>query len=766
MAGEHEECRIRFDVAGIVQGVGFRPFVHAQATRLGLSGYVRNDSHGVVVEVQGSVAGVGQFRAALMQDPPPLAVIDRISELAVEPTDDRAGFHILHSEHAGVASAVIAPDVATCDDCLAEMWDPGDRRYLYPFINCTNCGPRFTISTAIPYDRPKTTMAPFEMCSQCRAEYTDPTDRRFHAQPVACPDCGPQLRLLDSRLSPRGGDPIEETARLILGSAVVAVKGLGGYHLACLASREPAVRNLRQRKAREEKPLALMAADLDQVRALVELSAEHEQLLVSRRRPIVLMDRRSGAAVAPSVAPGNRYLGVMLPYTPLHHLLLEAVGEPVVLTSGNLSDEPIAYRDEHAFEGLGRIADAFLTHNRDIHMRCDDSVVRLAPASGGTAGEQMIRRARGYAPEPITVTPAFQQPILAAGPELKHTFCIGSGRRAILSHHIGDLENWEAMSSFLESVEHYQRVFEVRPRVVAYDLHPEYLVTKWAKDLPDVRLIGVQHHHAHIASCLADNRRDEPVVGLALDGTGYGEDGTLWGCEVLVGDLAGYERYTHLRTMPLPGGAAAIKEPWRMAAVYLEAAFGASAADLELDFVRRTAHRWKPILQMARSGLNAPQSSSAGRLFDAAACLLGERDRVSYEGQAAIELEQAADPSVTAAYPCPVAGGVIDGPELIGALAEDLAAGCEVAEAAARFHNGFAWALVEVAVRAAQDAGLGVVALSGGTFQNQLLSRRVVAELTDRGLEVLTHQRVPANDGGISLGQAAVANKRLAEEAS
>ncbi|MBW3591701.1 MAG: carbamoyltransferase HypF [Actinobacteria bacterium] len=759
---EGAECRVRFEVAGIVHGVGFRPFVHGHAARLGLGGFVRNDSNGVVVEVQGSLAGVGEFRAELTQRPPPLAVIDQVVELSMEPAGERGVFRILHSEHVG-AGAMISPDVATCDECLAEMWDPANRRYRYAFTNCTNCGPRFTISTGIPYDRFKTTMAAFEMCARCRAEYEDPLDRRFHAQPVACPACGPHLRLLDANLLPAAGDAVEQTASLLLASAVVAVKGLGGYHLACLASSEEAVRNLRGRKAREEKPLAVMVADLDQAAAVVHLTAEHGQLLTSRRRPIVLMDRLPRARVAPSVAPANRHLGVMLPYTPLHHLLLEAVGEPLVMTSGNLSDEPIAYRDEDAFTSLDRIADAYLTHNRDIHMRCDDSVVRLAPGPKDRR-KQMIRRARGYAPEPIGVTPAFKEPILAAGPELKHTFCIGSGARAILSHHIGDLENWEAMSSFVQSVEHYQQVFEVRPKVVAYDLHPEYLATKWAMSQEGVRLIGVQHHHAHIASCLVDNRRDERVVGLALDGTGYGDDGTLWGCEVLVCDLSGYERYGHLKTVALPGGAAAVREPWRMAALYLQAAFGSDAYALDLSFVHRTADRWKPILHMARTGLNSPISSSAGRLFDAASCLLVQRDRVSYEGQAAIELEQLADPGVDDAYPCTVTDGRLDGTELISAMVADVVKGAPGTEAAAKFHNGFAAALVEVAERAARDAGVRVVALSGGTFQNQLLTAQVLRGLSERSLEVLTHSRVPANDGGISLGQAAVANRVLTEQ--
>ena len=752
--------RSQFRVQGIVQGVGFRPFVFNLANRLGLVGFVLNDSSGVLIEVEGNRVAVGEFGSTLASSPPPLAVIDKLEELELAPTGADAVFTILHSEHTGAATALISPDFATCDDCLREMDDPDDRRYRYAFTNCTNCGPRFTISKGIPYDRPNTTMAPFEMCGPCRQEYENPADRRFHAQPIACPACGPHLTLLDRSLNQIPGDPVSEAARLLRSGSILAVKGLGGYHLACLASDQTAVANLRTRKAREEKPFAVMAAGLDEVAALASCGPEQRDLLLSPRRPIVLLDRLPGAPVAEAVAPHNRYLGVMLPYTPLHHLLLREVGEPIVCTSGNISDEPIAYRDGDALSGLDHIADAFLTHNREIHMRCDDSVMRVVSGRDGPQ-VQAMRRARGYAPEPIPVSPVFRAPILAAGPELKHTFCIGSGGRAIVSHHLGDLENFETMTSFLEGVEHYQRVFEVRPKIVAHDLHPEYLVTKWAKALEGVRLVGVQHHHAHIASCLADNLRSDRVVGLALDGTGYGEDGNLWGCEVLVGDLAGYERFAHLAYLPLPGGGAAIREPWRMGAVYLNAAFGDAAAELDIDFVHRTGAKWKPILRMAANGLNSPLTSSAGRLFDAASALVGLADRVRYEGQAAIELEQIADPATTRSYPCGLDGDRINGVDLMAALAEDLVAGVPVPEIAAAFHNGLAAVLIEVARMAAEAKGLTTVALSGGTFQNRLLAGRVERGLQEAGLEVLTHHRVPPNDGGISLGQAVIANARL-----
>lgn len=752
--------RKRFLVQGIVQGVGFRPFVYGLATRLRLSGSVLNDSSGVTIEVEGISQAVDEFRKALADHPPPLAVIISLVEEAREALGESGKFEILHSEHGGRTSALISADTATCDDCLREMWDPADRRYRYAFTNCTNCGPRFTISRSIPYDRPNTTMASFQMCPDCTAEYLDPADRRFHAQPIACPICGPQLRLLDGSAEPEPGDPVRQAVQMINAGKILAIKGLGGYHLSCAAFDEAAVLKLRQRKAREEKPFAVMVASLGDARELAEISPEEAEILASRQRPIVLLRRLDGTALAEQVAPRNRHLGIMLPYTPLHHLLLAQVDAPIVLTSGNLSDEPIAYRDHDAFITMDSIADGYLTHNRDIHMRCDDSVIRVFSGPHGSK-EQPMRRSRGYAPQPVPVRPSFGEPVLGAGPELKHTFCIGVEDRAILSHHIGDLENYEAMMSFLEGVEHYQRVFEVRPRVVAYDLHPEYLVTKWARGLQDVLLVGVQHHHAHIASCLADNNRTERVVGLALDGTGYGEDGNLWGCEVLVCDLAGYRRFTHLKYVPLPGGAAAVREPWRMAAVYLQAAFGDNLP-ANLEIVERNRARWGPILQMAARSINSPLCSSAGRLFDAAAALIGMRDAVKYEGQAAIELEQVADPGFMGSYPCSISDGQINGAELISALAQDLSNGTPVPEAAAAFHNGLADVMVQAAREAAKSESLNTVALSGGTFQNRLLVERVTSGLETAGLEVLTHSRVPANDGGISLGQAVIANARLA----
>jgi hydrogenase maturation protein HypF len=743
-------------VEGIVQGVGFRPFVYAAATRLGLAGWVGNDVDGVLVEVEGPAAGVQQFLGLLETQAPPLARVDRVKTTPLSP-NGAAGFAIVASDPAGHRRALISADSATCGDCLAELADPGDRRFGYPFINCTNCGPRFTIVTGVPYDRPLTTMAPFRMCGACQAEYDDPANRRFHAQPVCCPACGPRLRLLGGTGTEVPGDPVAQAARLLAAGQVVAVKGLGGYHLAVDAGSEAAASALRARKHREDKPFAVMAADVAAARELCEVDEAGAALLASTRRPVVLLPRRPGAPVAGPVAPGNRQLGVMLPYTPLHHLLLREAGRPLVLTSGNVSDEPIAYQDGDALARLAGIADSFLTHDRAIHVRADDSVVR--PLRGGAA---LLRRSRGYAPEPVAVAARFPRPVLACGAELKNTFCLGTEDRAFISHHIGDLENAETLRSFTEGIDHFRRLFGIEPQVVAYDLHPEYLSTKYALELDGVDLVGVQHHHAHIASCLADNREAGPVIGVAFDGTGFGGDGTVWGGEFLLADLAGFERAGHLEPVPMPGGAAAIRQPWRMAAAYLDAAYG-GAVPPGLAVAERNAGWWREVVAMARRGVNAPATSSAGRLFDAVAALAGVRDTINYEGQAAIELEQRADPAERGSYPVSVTGGNplrVRGADLVRAAAEDLLGGAAPGAVAARFHRGVAAAISRVCLLLREDSGLGTVALSGGVFQNLLLLGQVVDLLEKEGFRVLTHARVPPGDGGISLGQAMVAAAR------
>ncbi len=759
-----ERVRTAVRIEGVVQGVGFRPFVYGLATSLGLAGLVGNDVDGVFAEVEGDEDAVGKFLVLLRQQAPPLARIQRVSTSSVPPTG-ASGFEITASRPGGQRRALVSADSTTCADCLRELADPADRRYRYPFINCTNCGPRFTIIRDVPYDRPLTTMSGFAMCAQCAAEYDDPGDRRFHAQPVCCPACGPRLALTDAAgtgLPGSAADPVAAAADLVRAGLLLAVKGLGGYHLAVDAGNEAAAAALRARKHREDKPFAVMVPDVAAARRLCALDETAERLLVSARRPIVLVPRLSAAAdlVAPSVAPGNSQLGLMLPYTPLHHLLLERAGRPIVATSGNVSDEPIAFRDADALDRLRGIADAFLLHDRAIFIRTDDSVVR---ATGGR--EAVLRRSRGYVPEPLRVRRAVPRPLLACGAELKSTFCLAKEDLAFVSHHIGDLENAETLFSFTTGIEHFRRLFDIDPELIAHDLHPDYLSTKYAADLADLigaDLTGVQHHHAHIASCLADNDADGPVIGVAFDGTGYGTDGTIWGGEFLVADLAGFERAGCLEPVPMPGGAAAIRQPWRMAASYLAAAYPEGVPD-SLAVRQRNEQRWPTVTTMAQRGVNSPYTSSAGRLFDAVAALLGVRDDIHYEGQAAIELEQLANPDEAAGYPAAVTGAGpvrVRGADLIRAAADDVAAGTDRRVIAGRFHNGVAACIVTVCTKLRDIHGLKVVALSGGVFQNMLLSAAVVSRLEAAKFRVLTHSRVPCNDGGISLGQAAIAGAR------
>ncbi len=867
-----ERARSRIRVEGIVQGVGFRPFVHALATRYGLAGVVGNDAAGVFIEAEGPPGAVSALVEAVREHPPVLAVVERVSVTPVPPTGAR-GFQIVPSVPGmaggasgvggpgmagmvggpgmagGVRQALVSSDTATCDDCLRELFDPADRRYRYPFVNCTNCGPRFTIVTAVPYDRENTTMAGFAMCEACVREYGDPADRRFHAQPVCCPECGPAVALHAADGSRFPGDPIHVAAALLASGAILAIKGLGGYHLAVDAANETAVAALRARKHREDKPFAVMAPDLPAVRRVCEVDDIAADLLTSPRGPIVLLPRLpfdpgapptapkagsasapsdgnsmtpsvalvevagvpsmpaevvavgdpvapSGAVVAPSVALGSRFLGVMLPYTPLHHLLARELGRPYVLTSGNVSDEPIAYRDDDAWRRLPLVADAFLCHDRPIHTRTDDSVVQIFQGAA-----LPVRRSRGYAPEPIALPLEFPVPVLACGAELKSTFCLGKGRYAFLSPHIGDLENYETLRSFTTGIAQFRQLFDVEPGLVVHDLHPEYLSTKYALDLAErdgVGLLGVQHHHAHIASCLADNGEAGPVIGVAFDGTGYGPDGTIWGGELLVADLVGFDRAGHLEQVPMPGGATTIRQPWRMAAAYLHAAYG-SLPPADLDVVRRNTSQWTAVSallatstpntatngttgaphldnsaprqegsaprqegsapRLERSGL-VPVTSSAGRLFDAVSALVGIRDVVTYEGQAAIELEQQADRETADGYPVILSGTspvVIRGTDLVLAVVDDLRRGVPTAVIAARFHHGLAQAIVAAVRRIADVTGLDVVALSGGVFGNLLLLEGVVGGLRRHGFRVLLHRRVPCNDGGISLGQATVA---------
>jgi hydrogenase maturation protein HypF len=731
---------------GTVQGVGFRPYVYRLANELQLGGWVLNDAHGVLLEVEGESERVATFLARLGPDAPPLAVIERVESCRVEARGEGA-FSIRESPRDEQADAPVTPDCATCADCLRELFDPADRRHRYPFINCTNCGPRFTIVRGIPYDRPYTTMAGFDMCEACQAEYDDPRDRRFHAQPNACPVCGPSVALIGSEAT---GDPVRVAAQALLAGAIVAVKGIGGFHIACRADDQRAVAALRSRKHREDKPFALMCRSVDDAAALVALDTPERESLESVARPIVLAPRLPGAAVASSVAPGAPELGVMLPYSPLHHLLLADAGCTLVMTSGNVSDEPIAFGDTDARERLSPIADLLLVHDRPIETRTDDSVVRVA-----TGRRLTLRRSRGYVPASVALPGGTPRPLLACGAELKNTFCVAKGDRAWVSHHIGDLENYETLRSFIEGIAHFEKLFAVAPEVVVHDLHPEYLSTKYALERDGVELIGVQHHHAHLAACLAEHGVAGPAVGAIYDGTGYGLDGTVWGGELLVGDVADFRRAGSLRAVRLPGGERAIREPWRMALSWLRAA-GVETAPLV------AADRWELIERMLETGLRSPPTSSIGRLFDAVAALCGIRaEAVNYEGQAAIELEAACDPLERGAYEFPVVDLALDARPVIGAVVADLRAGAPVPVVAARFHNAVAHATVSACARAASEAGTEVVVLSGGVFANRRLLEATFNGLAAAGLRVLVPERLPPGDGGISYGQAAVAAARI-----
>ncbi len=787
--------RRRIIIQGIVQGVGFRPFVYGQALQRELAGFVLNDSSGVTIEVEGTTGALDDFQRALHEEAPPLARIDSVSSEVLAPLHESA-FIIAHSEAGAERHALISSDTATCDDCLRELFDPLDRRYGYPFINCTNCGPRFTIVQDVPYDRNKTTMRVFPMCPACQAEYDDPLNRRFHAQPNACPVCGPYVRLipwanLHDRPLAEGANPITTAAQWLASGAILAIKGLGGYHLACDALNVEAVQRLRQQKHREAKPFALMVPNIETARWLCQVNDAEAALLQSRRRPIVLLNSHASNPVAPGVAPAYNTLGVMLPYTPLHHLLLHAFaaiepGRPLltdrltegrsasfvagldlgravlVMTSGNLSEEPIAYQDEDAWERLASIADGMLAHNRDIHMRCDDPVLRIT-----AGGEQFFRRSRGYAPEPVPLAFDLPVPLLACGGHLKNTFCLGKGRQAFVSHHIGDLENLETLTSFREGIEHFERLFDIYPQALAYDLHPEYLATKYALDweaggVDTPKKIGVQHHHAHIASVLAEHGLQGPVIGVAADGTGYGSDGAVWGCEIMAADLLNFERLAHLSYVPLPGGEQAVRQPWRMAAAYLYQAYGDAFLELDIPFVRQLDRsKWRTLAQMIIRKVNSPPTSSLGRLFDAVAALIGLRSEVVYEGQAAIELETlVARKDLPDIYPF-ATGDTLDVLPMMRAIVSDIQQGVPTDYIAGRFHRSMAELLAAACCEAREQTGLNIVALSGGVFQNQLLLERLLALLEELAFQVYINRRVPPNDGGLSLGQLAIAAARL-----
>ena len=754
---------VRISVRGVVQGVGFRPFVYQLATKHRLTGWVLNTSGDVKIEVEGNQEALDRFLIELENDTPPLAHIDDISTESTAPAGYTA-FEIRHSLAEEGKYQLVSPDIATCDACKSELLSPDDRRYRYPFTNCTNCGPRFTIIEDIPYDRPNTTMRHFMMCPDCQREYDDPLDRRFHAQPNACPKCGPSLELVDGNGKAIPCDDVITTAsKLLKEGRIVAIRGLGGFHLACDATNDEAVQLLRDRKRRPYKPLAIMVDTMENVRKHCIVSEEEEELLTSPQCPIVLLQWKDDSSVSRNVAPELKYLGVMLPYTPLHHVLLREIDLPLVMTSGNISEEPIAKDNNEALRRLDGIADFFVLHNRDIHSRYDDSVAIVERGK-----PQLVRRARSYAPYPIHL-PFKANQVLACGAELKNTFCITKDNYAFISQHIGDMENLETMEHFENTIELYKRLFRLEPEVVAYDLHPEYLSTKYAKERAgDLPLIGVQHHHAHIVSCMVENGVQEPVIGVTLDGTGYGNDGTIWGGEFLVVDYKSFQRKGHLEYVPMAGGAAAIERPYRMAFSYIFTLLGQSMIDNGLPFMKDIDQNEQDIMkQQLEKGINSPQTSSCGRLFDGVSALLGIRGRVDYEAQAAVELEMAATDAIGEAKTYPFSIVEQDGvrivklKEMFEAIIDDMDR-LPVGTISLGFHHTIAQLTVEMCRLIAKETKLCKVALSGGVFQNRLLSRLTINALEKESFEVLTHSLVPTNDGGISLGQAVIALSTLA----
>ncbi len=801
-------------ITGVVQGVGFRPFVYGLATRYALRGWVCNTSAGVDIEVDGPGDTLDRFVAALTAEAPPLARIDSVVVSEIE-SNGFTSFEIRHSASHPDDFLPISPDITLCADCKRELFDPADRRYLYPFINCTNCGPRFTIIKDIPYDRPFTTMVDFVMCEDCAKEYADPLNRRFHAQPVACPKCGPKVWLVDKETSGQVNDAAMDAVRQLLADGkIVAIKGLGGFHLACDATNDEAVAELRRRKGRIDKPFALMAPSVEVIEQFCEVTSEERALLESKEHPIVLLrkrgdwkhvhrtkpdavavqvspladdtaDRRpaptssrinpsaqvdgqqdarearisfAASAISPHVAPGQSTIGFMLPYTPLHELLFHPssfILHLLVMTSGNFSEEPLATDNDDALARLAPLADAFLLHDRDIYIRCDDSVVRVFEGK-----ELPIRRSRGYAPYPVKLP--FNVPtILAAGAELKNTFCVTREGYAFLSHHIGDLENYETLKSFEDGITHFERLFRIRPEIIAYDLHPNYLATRYAlerSERENRKAIGVQHHHAHIAACLAENNwhGDQPVIGVAFDGTGYGTDGAIWGGEFLIADYHGFERAAHLDYMPLPGGDAATRHPYRIALSYLHQAGIPWDDDLAPVKAANSIER-AAIRKQIESGLNAFPTSSMGRLFDAVASICNVRQDVNYEGQAAIEFEAWADESEVGSYAFEIASDRVRLESVIRAVAADVRSGVPIPLISARFHNGLAQLVLELCEKLRCERGLHEVALSGGVWQNVTVLRKTLQRLRAADFAVYTHRLVPPNDGGLALGQAVVA---------
>lgn len=748
----------RINIRGIVQGVGFRPFVYTLADKYALTGWVRNTTAGVEISVDGLENNLDNFVRELRLNPPSLAKIDHF-QVKNEAIHSYTKFEIISSQDEGTQFIPVSPDVSICPDCLQELFDPADRRYRYPYINCTKCGPRFSIIKKIPYDRPNTTMSGFVMCPDCLREYDDPLNRRFHAQPIACPQCGPQVWFeIHGKSVSKGEDAIQQTRQWLSEGKIIALKGLGGFHLACDATNESAVKLLRERKRRIEKPFAVMTFDIETAKRYCQLNQDEIAVLTSKERPIILCQQKPESGLARSIAPQLDTVGIMLPYTPLHYLLMEpAEGYPgvLVMTSGNMSEEPIAYNNEQAREQLGRLADAFLFHNREIQTRLDDSLVEV-----NAKRIYHIRRSRGYAPLPL-VLPLELPQILATGAELKNTFCLTRDNYAFVSHHIGDMENLETTTAYENAIAHYQDIFRIQPEMITCDMHPDYFATRYAEERSkqeSLPLVKVQHHHAHLAACLAENgwTSDESVLGVCLDGTGYGTDGAIWGGEFLLGNYIGYKRLYHLRYIPLPGGDQATRFPYRTALAHLWSAGFPWENDLPPVF-QCTSEQLKILEKQLQSNINCLPTSSMGRLFDAVASLTGIRQQVNYEAQAAIEMEALIEPNENGKYLINFRDGIIETASILKAIIADLHNQIPLSTISARFHNSIAQLVVDISTQVRDDLGCNSIALSGGVWQNRYLLEDTRKNLLSRGFNVMLHSQIPTNDGGISLGQAMIA---------
>lgn len=763
-----ETVRRRIRLDGIVQGVGFRPFVYRLAQEYGLTGFVRNESGGVLIEAEGAPDVLAAFEQSVLTTYPPHARVVHHVTSPLAPLGSRE-FSIQFSTAGAAEATFISPDLAVCPECLREMTNPGDRRYRHPFLNCTRCGPRYSIVSSLPYDRSRTSMALFTMCTACRREYEDPADRRFHAQPTACPQCGPHLWLADADGTELAGplqDPVAAARARLLQGQIIAIRGIGGFHLCVDPRNAEAVERLRQRKGRSRKPFALMARDLETIRRWCHIEPAEADLLTSSARPIVLLRAKTMDEAAPdpllpwAIAPGQKYHGFMLPYAPLHHLLFDESLPVLVMTSGNLSEEPIVTGNQEARESLNNIADAFLCHDREILQRCDDSITRMVDNR-----MLLLRRSRGYVPEPLPLQSELPWPILATGSELKNAVALARGREVFLSQHIGDLDNPEALAFFRQAIGHLQRLLRIEPRLIVHDLHPDWHATRWALAQSGIKTLAVQHHHAHMAAVMAEHRLEGPCIGIILDGTGYGSDGTVWGGEVLLGSAAGFSREAWLKPVRMPGGDAAAREPWRMAVSHLHAVFGHSSLDLDLEVMHyRPRAEMELLLQMIDKGVNSPWTSSCGRLFDAVAAITGLVFEHTFEAEAAMAVEMAATgdeswPLNPEDYlpPSFQPRGALELGGLVRCLTEGVQMGCSAGRIARRFHFGLAEILVQAALDLRRRHGAGCIVLGGGVFQNALLQQRMVQRLTQEEFAVYCGSRVPVNDGGLAFGQVAVA---------